>query len=63
MVDRAVGVYGRYVEHKLDERDKQGKPMFTLEDILEGRAQIGARSGVISLTALALAQGRSTLVM
>lgn len=40
MIDSAIHMYGTYVDNKLDERDKKGKPKHKLEDIIkqtEGR--------------------------
>jgi hypothetical protein len=34
-LDRAVGWFGRHVENKLMERNKQGQPVYTLEMLLD----------------------------
>lgn len=56
--DRAVSWFGRYVESKLSELDKDGKPLHTLDELLdtdtdtafntpEGLAAFGALFGVL----------------
>lgn len=56
-LDRAVSWFGRYVENKLSELDKDGNPIYTLEELLtdkdtrtnspEGLAWLAAQFGVI----------------
>jgi hypothetical protein len=55
--DRAVLLYGRKVDSLLSERRKNGKPRWTLQDVLNGVAD-GRKGG---LTELMLASGAKTL--
>ena len=39
MINRAVWAAGAFIAGKLRERDKRGKPRWTLEEILAGKAR------------------------
>ena len=43
--DNAIRVFGWYIENKLDERDKKGKPKWTLAQIMAGDAWQGGSNG------------------
>lgn len=53
--DRAVWMWGQWVESKLTERDPQGRPVWSLERILSDAKPIGAENfgGADQLVALA----------
>jgi hypothetical protein len=50
LLDRAVTWFGRYVENKLMERDRNGKPVHTLEALLRD-ADEAPRSDLHALVA------------
>lgn len=54
-VDEAVFYYGRYLESRLNERDKRGKPKWKLHQLLNVRREVA------SVTDLMLASGADSL--
>lgn len=51
--DSAIALFGNWVEGKLMERDKAGKPKYTLEGLLSGDLTKGRFASAASLIAAA----------
>lgn len=59
-IDSAVALVGMYVEGKQQERDKKGKPKWTIKQILNGEAN-RSRISIGDIMALAVASGQTQI--